>query len=498
VSRRHDNLHRGGERDLELGRALEELGAPEYPPGFLTGVWARVDADRAAGDAPEVQASALSSRWYRGPWFRRRVIAVSAALVAVATLVTVVVLVGLPGASRVSGPEPVSAAQVIRKALRAMSSGDSLIMAITERDIDGYNPGGAADYKTTHVRFVMRSDGSYRVVQTDVAPASVAKGRPRKGFEGTVYDAPTGVFRRYVEGWEEDAGSYMHEAEVITGWPLGPPDAWVSLESGLQSVALALRSSGLATVKTASFGGRPAWTISATGIMALRDRTERTIVTIDRQTCLPLRVQAWKDGILQVEHTWRYISRDAPIPESTFTTIPTKHMTITHADAGFRRWPLARIAGTPGYSVLLPARSPAGYRLRWAAAAERSKTANELVAGRDVVALQYVRGFDGLTITTRTVSEPEEATAYDPVEWETSYARLVTRRVTLTAGAFSGATAHVVVAPGIMVPHLYAVKGHVMLIIVGAVTAKELISLAESLRPYRALTASPEAAASGQ
>lgn len=96
------------------------------------------------------------------------------------------------------------------------------------------------------------------------------------------------------------------------------------------------------------------------------------------------------------------------------------------------------------------------------------------------------------------MSDPEQAAKYDPVDWETSYAELVTRDVTLTGGAFSGATARVVVAPGIMVPHLYAVEGDLMLTVVGAATAKELVSVAESLQHYPAGAASPDASPTGQ
>ena len=359
MRRRKDEVNGGERRDLELGRALEELDAPEYPPDFLAAVWARVDAGEVAAREATDGAAAARPLKSRRQWFRRPAFVATAAAVAVGAVIAVAFLAGVPGISRLSGPEPVSAAEVIQKALRAMSSGKTLVIAHTAREIDGYVPGGEADYRTTHVRLVMRSDGSYRLVQTDVAPVSVAKGRPRQGYEGGVYDAPTGVFRHYVVGWEEDAGRYMREAEVTTGWPLGPPDTWVSLESGVQSVALALRSAGRATVTTTSFAGRPVWVISATGVMALRDKTERQTIAIDRQTCLPLRVQAWKDGILQVEYTWRYVSVDAPVPESTFTTIPTKNMKMTHSDAGFRRRPLARIAATPGYVARLT-RLPAG------------------------------------------------------------------------------------------------------------------------------------------
>ena len=494
MRRRKDDMHGSEPRDLELGRALEELDSPEYPPDFLAGVWARVDAGE--GEAPGASDGAVPARpprRARGTWFRRP------AFVATAT-------VGPSQSSpwpsswacRASPGCPAPSRSPLRRSSRRRCGRCPPAARWSWQSQRGTSRRGAGDYRTTHIRLVMRSDGSYRGVQTDVAPVSAAKGRPRKGYEGGVYDAPTGVFRHYVTGWEEDAGRYMREAEVITGWPLGPPDAWVSLESGVQSVALALRSAGRATVTTTSFAGRPVWVISATGVMALRDKTERQTITIDRKTCLPLRVQAWKDDVLQVEYTWRYLGSDAPIAESTFTRIPTRHMKTAHSDAGFRRWPLAKIAATPGYVVLLPTRSPAGYRLKWVAAAERSTTANEITEGRDVTALQYVRGFDGLTVTTRTVSDPVQADRYDPVDWETSYAHLVTRDVTLADGAFSGATAHVVVAPGIMVPHLYAVKGNVMLTVVGAATAKELVAVAESLRPYPSATASPSASAAGQ
>jgi hypothetical protein len=276
MRRRSDDAHTSEERDLELGRALEELDAPDYPPDFLAGVWARVDAgEQAARGEADGAVPGQTSRPSSRPWFRRPVFAATATVVAVAAVVAVAFLVGLPGSTRIGGPEPVSAARVIQKALRAMSSGTTLVMAITEKDLDGYVTGGAPHYTTTHIRLVMRSDGSYRLVQTDIAPASVAKGRPPQGYVGGVYNAPTGVMRSYVDGWDDDAWRYVHEAEVITGWPLGPPDAWVSLESGVQSVALALASADRATVTTTSFAGRPVWVISATGVMAVRDRTQK-------------------------------------------------------------------------------------------------------------------------------------------------------------------------------------------------------------------------------
>ena len=145
--------------------------------------------------------------------------------------------------------------------------------------------------------------------------------------------------------------------------------------------------------------------------------------------------------------------------------------------------PLARIGSAPGRVTLLPAWLPAGYVQRWAAVAASSITANGVTGGRDVVALQYARGFDALTVTTRTVADPRAATTIDPVEPDTSWADLVHRDVRLTSGAFAGVTARVVVAPYITAPHLYAVKDDVLLTVTGGATAEELIAIAESLRP---------------
>jgi hypothetical protein len=295
-----------------------------------------------------------------------------------------------------------------------------------------------------------------------------------------------------VIGWEEDAGRYLRELEVTRDAPLGPPDAWPSLEAGLSSTTLALQSAGRRTLATTTYDGRPVWVVSAKGVLALSDHSAMTSVTIDRETCLPLRVQSIKDGVVTWEQTWRYLAKDEALDDDVFTRVPTRDMRITRTSAGFLRLPLDRIASLPGYEVVLPVGGlPAGYRLQWSAAAARATTANELVEGSNVVALAYVRGFDGLTVTTRRVADPASAAKWDPVEAETSYARLVSRPVRLDGGAFAGARAQLVVAPGIMMPHLYAVKDGVLLTVAGAVTAEELVAIARSLQPYPAPAASP-------
>jgi hypothetical protein len=110
-----------------------------------------------------------------------------------------------------------------------------------------------------------------------------------------------------------------------------------------------------------------------------------------------------------------------------------------------------------------------------------------------VVEVQYVRGFDSLTVTTRTVADPETAAATDPFEPEPHWSSIVQRPVRLTAGAFAGATAQLVVARRITIAHLWVVKDGLMFTVAGRATAEELIAIAESVQPYLPGTASAAA-----
>jgi len=239
------------------------------------------------------------------------------------------------------------------------------------------------------------------------------------------------------------------------------------------------------TLTTATYEGRPVWVITMKGSISTRPPDETYSITIDQKTCLPTRLQGTDGGVVQLDYSWRNVRVDEPLPDTAFTFALPKGVKVDRTDAGFRRQPLPRIASTPGYVTLLPAWLPAGFVQTQAATTARSTTANGLTKGRHVVAVQYRRGFDTLTVTTRTVADPRRAATVDPIEWETAWAELVSRDVTLTSGAFAGVTARVVVAPQIAIPHLYAVRGDVLLTVAGSATAKELVALAESLQPYR-------------
>ncbi len=471
----------------DLNEILRSHGsAPDHLSGFEARLLTGLDeADREMG-----RATGDWLRWPRGSrslWSRHPVLA-SAAVVGIAVAVATAVLVGVPGVSRLSGPQPVSAAQVIQKALDALSSGKTVQADATVKEEAAILPGGVPEYSITHSRVLLRSDGSFRQTQTDKPQTSEpVQMRDRADAADTAYDAASGVFRDYSRGWDWDTGGHVNRVEVTTGYPLGPPDCWANVVlASVSSTARALQAGHMATVKTTSYEGRPVWVISGSKRAGSDPRLigdETYSVTVDQQTCLPIRFQLFVDGVLQAENALSNVRIDEPLPDTAFTFAPPKGAKVVHKDTGFRRVPLARIGSAPGHVTLLPTWLPAGYVQRWTAVAARSTTANGVTEGRNVVALQYVRGFDALTVTTRTVADPHAAATIDPVEPDTAWADIVRRDVRLSTGAFAGVTARVVVAPYITTPHLYAVKDDVLLTVTGGATAKELIAIADSLRP---------------
>ena len=149
-------------------------------------------------------------RWPRGLrslWSRHPVLA-SAAVVGIAAAVVTAVLVGVPGVSRLSGPQPVSAAQVIQKALDALSSGKTMQADATLKEETGILSGSVPEFNVTHSRVLLRSDGSFRQTQTDKPQTSKpAQMRDRADAADTAYDAASGVFRDYSRGWDSDRGA---------------------------------------------------------------------------------------------------------------------------------------------------------------------------------------------------------------------------------------------------------------------------------------------------
>jgi hypothetical protein len=458
-------------RDTELGRGLEVLSEPDHGPGYWQEVRLHV-GEIAAED--------------RRPGLRRRLRAVLAphplrlalAAAAVAAVAAVALLAGLP---HTSGPQGVSAAEVLDRALAAYSSGHTwqADLAVRFYASDMWDP---PRYDVVHIRVLRDAQGSYRLTWYD----ETSGGRRVTAVE--VYDATVGrrvLFEREGRSWR-----------VVTGYPLGPPDVEpVPLDWGATMRAVA--AAGNVRLGETVIDGRPVWTATCTkGEMAglPPDKVDWLVYTIavDKETWLPVRVREVAAGILRVDYRFRDLRVDSPLPRHAFSP-PPRGLTIRRSDLGFKRVTLDQARAAPGVIALVPGVVPDGYELSGVAVAPRAFTANHVVKARNVFALQYVSGFDALTVSTRTIADGYYTADDDPCDdrADPAWSKVARREVTIASGAFVGAKARVLVATTSAQPHLWAVKDGVLLTIAGGATAEELLAIAESLRVYPGSSSSP-------
>ncbi len=473
------------EQDKRLREALRGLQPP--PPDAETRERVRAAVAKAAAEATRAPAAATPAdaarprSWLRHPFAvfaRHRGPALGLAALAIVALVAGVLLVGTPGGG---GPEPVSAGHVLQRALRALSSGRTLsaeVIVTTQKQL-GWTT--EPDYDVDRYRLWLKADGSYRL--TGLGPSRIFW-LPRAGSHppvDVVFDASTGVLTTYSPG----RGVVEH-----AGYPPGPPDRWAGLvtEYDFSAAGRALQALGGARPISASYERRPAWVLtcslySGPSRPAITDEGFHFEITIDKATAFPVCFKGFLDDDMMLEVRYRDVRVNAPLPDDAFALEAPTGAPVKRVQDGFRRMTVAEIARLPGYTTLVPARVPRGYGLTSAAAAAHAVTANRLVRGRNVVALQYSRGFDSLTVTTRRVADPWLATEYDPLELDQSWARQVAWPAVIPDGAFRGVTAQVVVAPVTTTPHLWAVKDGVLLTVAGAASAEELVAVAASLEP---------------
>ncbi len=464
-------------RDTELGRRLEVLGEPEHAAGYWQAVRAQV-----AGVSRRPQPAGTWRR-LRGA-LSLRPVRLALAAAALAAVAVAVLLSGLPTAD---GPQPVSAEEVIRRAVQAYSSGRTW-----QTDTVNRLPNHGETYLS---RMTRDADGSYSLTQYDPEDEAAFLA----GTEGcrvtsvTAYDARTGVLRRS----DLTAGTFS----IVRGWPLGPPDMDPQTSPSGQDVGAILRALeayGRVKLEPTVVAGRPAWTVTFTGgdlagrpYSVLRAAVYQA--TVDAKTWLYLRMRFENAGMLIGEASTVRSWVDRRVPGGKFVLRPPDGATVTSRDRGFRRVSLAEAAAEPGVVAVLPGRLPAGYVLSAVAVAEQAYTANHYVPGRHVFEAQYTCGFDALTISTRTLTDRYYRTDLDPFEYtnDRGWVGLAGTRARITSGAFAGAEATILIATQSSSPHLWAVKDGVLLTVAGGASAKELLAVAGSLQ-YPEAGSSPE------
>jgi hypothetical protein len=489
--------------DLD-GVLLAHADAPAHLPDFEERLAAGLDEADAEMRRAGRSRLRLPSLWYLRS---RHPIVAAAAVLAVCALVAAAVLVGLPVTSHVTGPEPVSAAEVMQRMLHALSTAKTLQADSTDW-LRGITPSGGIRYIVTHRRVYWSSDGSTRFVLLDKPEQRPVRLRDRPDENDFAHDAAHGVYYDYLRGWDPDVrtdGAYIHRFTVVRQYPLGPPDAPSSVTGyDFSATARAQEAAHAATVTTTTYEGRPAWVVSIStrklmGRLANAESLKRWappvsgdeigLTTVDQQTGLPVRFQVIVGGVLQFEYRWSDIRIDEPLPPAAFTVHRPRGAKLIRIDAGYRRLPVPEISALSPRTAMVPEWIPGGYVKAASALASTAYTStwtttNPASYGKDVVALKYVRGFDNLTVTTRIAGNPAMARRTDPVMDDTVWVDLVGKDVTLTKGWFAGATARVVSGPRVTTPHLWVVKEDLMLTVAGGATAEELITVAESMRPY--------------
>ena len=467
------------------------------------------------------------------------------AAAAIAVAAALVLLFGLPGgpngAAPISfgGPQPASAAEAIRFALGALDKAQAIKGTIYIGKVHkGVFKAG------DKVTFLSARDGSYRVTTRTIGPDAMY---PLRGYVQTIaYSARTRQAQAILDfgskgmKWENTTPDPATGADVTTftvfrylyfRWADAPPAPPESTLIEAQSFPLWQVRAYLRTMlgdrrvkfATGRLDGRRVWLLTTSefspGSHGRGSRGTPVTIAIDARTRMPLRISGYSgNGELRIDSA----AYAAKPPASAFV-LPKPPAGQTHDTSKDALGPPLSFPGLPFGSAAamkkavhdvaaFPGWLPRGFALQVGAHTIPSGSV-ELprrfgVPPRSIpntiVALAYRRGFDAAYITVRPDSRLQYKTyevvpgtkkrvrvdTSDPfVTWVSPQdrpgLRAHTADVRLTAGAYSGSVAHIVVDPGYW-PHLWVRRGPWVATVSGDLTRAEMVRIAESLAPWNA------------
>lgn len=325
-----------------------------------------------------------------------------------------------------------------------VASGASVRKAVEHAFASKGSISGVFVYNETRWRFVTASPGAFRI--EGPTPQSVRVFDPAENIEST---SDGSLFVRRV------------------GLAPGPPDAGPAnfvIQRGLGSVVAALAAARDPRIEEVTYEGRPAWLL----------RTSSRLVTVDRETGVPVRNEVLRDGTVASEWRIEHLEVSSEVP--TIQPLePGPGQSPQTYDAGFRRI-------SPADAPLVPERLPAGFELARAAFAESSRPTGEEGGGnppsRDVTSISYRRGFDEIVVTTRRTGADPDAWK-DPLQVST-VTTTQPEQVAFNDGALQGRHGYLVLEPDAL-PHIWAVTPSLVITIAGNVASDELLRVANSL-----------------
>lgn len=487
---RHDATSRR-QRDLRLGRALDELDVPDYPDDFLASVWQRIDDEDA--QRLETPAAKIASGRRLRHLFARRPIALGLAAAIAAAAIIAVSLVGLPGGEKTPLAPSTAAAKLLSRIVYAMSQAHSLTGVLTQTE---YNAAGKLDDRRSGP-FAVRDDGSWRLQLDDSRSGGASSNGAAPQSVITGYDAA-----RHLHWWfffdprlprKKGLGTLVHNSDgrELAGESL--------LVSGFAAgVRAALAEGGPALeVQNVTYNGRPAWKAvipgprtpaasppagaSSTGFWSAE-------VIVDQQTGLPVRVTQWGAG--GAHHVWEMndLRIDTVLPADEFASAIPAGVTITQTSEGLRFLSLDQARRLVGFSVPMPTQVPDGFRLGEVIVQSGEAMINgsyEQDPLSSLVAEVWRRGLDTFRVEVSAVSGSQS----DASTARALAAAPAPQSAKLHGGLFDGLTAFTALGPnpsnesmGDFGPVLSVAGKGVAVDIFGDLTRQELLDVAASLR----------------
>jgi hypothetical protein len=449
-----------GERDEILGAALRRLEVPAHRPGFHASLRARLSTASPGQDASDRhRPSGPSGNSRRRGWVRHP-LRWTIGLAAAAVLVLVLVTAGLPGtAHRIA-----NAAEVRAAVARAWASARGIAGVLT---VDYTNP-QTASQQAQKWRFLLTARGDFRLTGLD-HPGNVT------------YDARSNI-ERSLSTSASMPGSTELFASELSGLALGPPDPGPStalLDRMLGSVVRALAGGPGGQVREVTYHGRPAWLLDTKVPASAAMFPDHLQVTVDRQTGLPVRVLASRDGHTIYETRIENLTVNPPIPEHAFILRFPPGKQVSNTDFGFHRVALDDAGRITGYPPVVPTSIPRGYRLSQVMVAKRPSPTGTNPPVGDVISLSYRHGLDQFILTTRPVGA-------NPAAWHDPLATGVgnfkaPQRVTFSSGVLADRQGYLITG-SLAVPHVWALTGKLVVTVSGDLTRAQLLQIANSLR----------------
>lgn len=364
------------ERDRQVGVAIDQIQVPPPEEDFFIRLRERIAGEVSPSDEEVVVLP--SRRLRRWAW-----VAAAAALVVFG--VTILPKVGP------FGTDSALAAEVKAKVDHARVSIHTLRGTIFVKQ----RLPGSEKFEESLSTFVSSDDGSFRTRSTtgSLDSSYYAPRRLRRTYFR--YDGDPGVVPEFSEFAIE-----LTNAEHSPSDPLG----FVEIESG--SVARALVEARDPKVKKVSYEGRQAWKVEfklPASPFAPNQSIDRTVVIIDQETGLPVKMQSFSDDGLEREVLLRDVIVDSPVTEQDFMAVFPRGAKVQQHDGGFRASNESDAPRVLSYEPLLPRQLPDGYRLA-------SLTVNPLLEGatnevgnkgpgyKNLLVATYRRGLDVIRV----------------------------------------------------------------------------------------------------